>query len=215
VESEPVWLLLDAGAARREEMLAFLHEVDCGALVTHVLSLRPLVADRVASADGADAALRSYRALWRETVDRLYIKLRMPSYRVALRDLEDARSRRKLTELLSELRECAPVSHAADPPALRRRVATAEVDEVLRRLEGGVLGGPQTVEAVAQLVPDESLESPRLGAALTRYLDAIGEVFRSCRHDDRDAFARLLGGPAPAPLDAARAELLGALAAGA
>ena len=93
-----VQLLLAFDRDRLERTLRFLSEARFSGLVTHLFAIRAFFPDTVGAS--GDGALHEVRETLRETLDRLFIKLRLPNYVIAPRDLESTAARAALETLL-------------------------------------------------------------------------------------------------------------------
>jgi hypothetical protein len=92
---------------RLERALRFLGEARFGGLITHLFAIRAFLPDEIEDAD--ERALHDVRETLRETLDRLFIKLRLPNYVIAPRDLETPAGKAALGALLDSI----PASEAA------------------------------------------------------------------------------------------------------
>ncbi|MGZ3496581.1 MAG: hypothetical protein ACXWNJ_05395 [Vulcanimicrobiaceae bacterium] len=146
-----VALQLSLTPERMEKTLRFLDEARFGGLVTHLFAIRAFFPDAVGSL-GAPALQRE--AL-RETLDRLFIKLRLPNYTIAERDLETSASRASLEVFLAKALHAE--GHAPPPPPGSRVLAGAIDPPSLRELFAGVHDAPLATAlpwlSLAQFIP--------------------------------------------------------------
>src|SRR5579875_3146867 len=207
----------DADPAACRRIAAFLEEVEYGALVTHLLTLRAFLPERFAALDESEPSpLLEFRRTWREALDRLAIKLRIPEYRLVAGDLETARSRRVTIAFLS-----AASSHyyeeaacEASGDSLQAHLTRDELAAILERLYAAPIGSPCACDTLAALLPTEASVRPQLGRALTEYRRALRAHFGALGKLSTPDFFTSLHRPAPTELDAARAQILGALISG-
>ena len=90
-------------------VVQYLEQTRVGGLVAHLLALRALFPDRVGGADRLlRARLRSHREMLAELADRLFIKVRLPDFKLAPDDVETAELRSSLVALVEELAERNP-----------------------------------------------------------------------------------------------------------
>jgi uncharacterized repeat protein (TIGR01451 family) len=90
-------------------VVQYLEQTRVGGLVAHLLALRALFPDRVGGADRLlRARLRSHREMLAELADRLFIKVRLPDFKLAPEDVETAELRSSLIALVEELAERNP-----------------------------------------------------------------------------------------------------------
>ena len=206
----------DADPAACRRIAAFLEEVEYGALVTHLLTLRAFLPERFAALDESEPSpLLEFRRTWREALDRLAIKLRIPEYRLVAGDLETARSRRVTIAFLS-----AASSHyeeaacEASGDSLQAHLTRDELGGILERLYAAPIGSPCACDTLAALLPTKASGRPQLGRALTEYRRALRAHFGALGKLSTPDFLTSFHRPAPTELDAARAEILGALISG-
>jgi len=206
-----VYLEVAITRTERDEMVAYLREVDYDALVTHVLTLRALFPSHITTTDArVEAAFNAARDAVRSVLDRLYIKLRIPGYDVMPRDLEDAKLREALIEFMHSLCEGRTLMHRkAD--GMRVNIDSSDLQLAVSALESSPRGSHKTILALAALVPTESIAHAETAISFFAYRAALREIL--VRFDDLPpgAFHRSLREPAPEGLDAARGELLNAL----
>ncbi len=101
---------------RLKRTLRFLDEASFGGLVSHLFALRAMLPDAIG--DTPSGSLSSLRETLKETLDRLFIKLRLPNYVVAPRDVETPSSRATVERFLLDA-ACAHGSPADPPGAVR------------------------------------------------------------------------------------------------
>ena len=140
---------------RLERTARFLREARFGGLITHLFAVRAFLPEQIG--DGRCAALQTLRELLREEFDRLFIKLRLPRYVIAARDIETPSLRSTVEHLVRE----AAAAHAipAESPtaalALRGAFDPADLQEIGERLSGAPLAIAMPWCALARLLPDE------------------------------------------------------------
>ncbi len=152
-ESECVRCVVAFDRDRLARVLRFLGEARFTGLVSHLFAIRAFFPDAMAVRD--DARLRDVRETLRETLDRVFIKLRMPTYVIAPRDLESAAARNALEALL----QCAnPVAQPADLSGsliLHGGVSVGEMAELRGRLSGAPLATALPWAVLARFMPTE------------------------------------------------------------
>lgn len=155
--------------------LRFLREARFSGLVTHLFALRAFLPDAIG--DGHCAALAPLRESLREELDRLFIKLRLPRYAIAPRDVETPSLRATIVRLLHE----AATAHGTPPePAsaaleLRGSVNQDELSDIEERLGSAELAGALPWAALARLLPDAEPSYAAYRARLIETLDALAE----------------------------------------
>ena len=168
----------------------FLEEARFEGFVTHLFAIRAFLPDAVGDAHaGALAALRD--AL-RDELDRLFIKLRLPNYAIAARDVETPSLRAVVERLLHETASARGTP--AEPPdaavTLAGTFEPAALSEFADRVEDAELASAPTWAALARLLPDSPSEFARYRAPLCDRLDAMMEFesaeFVAALQRDRD-----------------------------
>lgn len=185
---------------RLTRTLKFLSEARFQGLASHLFAVRAFFPDEAGSANGA---LQDVREILRETLDRLFIKLRLPHYVIAPRDLENAATRASLLALLANVQPGhVTVTDAA--AVLRGAVDADELRALRDRLEDAPLATAMPWAALARFLPSESDAEANYRRMLITSLDDLAGV-------DETAFIDALQRrPYPvldAALDVVRAQL--------
>lgn len=186
---------------RLSRTLKFLSEARFGGLATHLFALRAFFPDEAGPA--AETALQEVRGTLRETLDRLFIKLRLPHYVITPRDLENAATRAGVVTLLAALQPGqATLTNGA--AVMRGACDAAELRALADRLEDAPLATALPWAALARLLPSESDAEVNYRRMLITSLDDLAGV-------DETAFIDALQRrPYPvldAALDVVRAQL--------
>ncbi len=181
--------------------LKFLSEARFGGLASHLFALRAFFPDEAGAAAGA--ALQEVRDELHETLDRLFIKLRLPHYVIAPRDLENAATRASVAALLGSVQPGeATLSNGA--AILRGACDAGELRALRDRLEDAPLATALPWAALARFLPSESDAEANYRRMLITSLDDLAGV-------DENAFVDALQRrPYPvldAALDVVRAQL--------
>jgi hypothetical protein len=197
------WLTLDAVHAAA--IVRVLRGARGPGIISHVPSLAVLFPNAVASGDAAlDANFAGLSEAIRGTYERLFVKLRIPGYDVTPGDLEDAATRRELLALLER------IGSAGDPSAAvnvrhdvyvridRERLLATRI-----ALADAPLGGPQTLAAIAGLLPRYG--SGDAAVAVGAYAGELVTTFEAACAQRHDAFAAYLMTHRAPELDSARA----------
>jgi uncharacterized repeat protein (TIGR01451 family) len=189
-DDAPQYLALDASNGRTrnvgtlialgDERLArtrrFLAEARFDGLVTHLFGLRAFFPDAVG--DQHASAIAPQRDALRDLLDRLFIKLRLPNYAIAARDIETPSSRATLERFLNEA--AALRGTPAEPPAsaavLRGEADMEALQDIADRLAEAPLASAQPWAALARFVPNGSNEGAAYRAGLVAALDALVEA---------------------------------------
>jgi uncharacterized repeat protein (TIGR01451 family) len=189
---------------RLARTLRFLREARFGGLVTQLFVLRAFLPDAIG--DTHCGALAPMRDLLREELDRLFIKLRLPRYTIAPRDLETPSLRSTIERALHETALARGVP--ADPPiesiALRGSFDRGLVHELAERLNTAELAVAAPWAALAHLLPNEAAPFARYQGSLIDALERLADA------DSGEFIQELQQGHDPA-LDAALDAMLAAL----
>ncbi|HEV8022603.1 MAG TPA: hypothetical protein VGP41_15120 [Candidatus Lustribacter sp.] len=197
------WLSLDA--VRAASIVRVLRGARGPGMIGHVPSLAVLFPNGIASGDPAlDATFARTSEAVRGIFERLFVKLRIPGYSVTPGDFEDAATRRELLALLDGLGATndpgTPLDSRADVYVRidRNRLLAARA-----ALADAPLGGPQTLAAIAALLP-------RYGAgdaavAVGTYAGELATTFDAACALGQAEFTAYLTTQRAAELDSARA----------
>jgi len=187
---------------RLTRVLRFLGEARFTGLVSHLFAIRAFFPDAASVAD--DSRLRDVRETLRETLDRIFIKLRMPSYVIAPRDLESTAARDSLAWLLEDLRPEHAPAELSGSVVLRGTVPLGELEQLRARLPGAPLATALPWAALARLLPSETDGLRNYRTLLSAALDELAQA------DDTGFVDALQRRPYPvldAALDVVRTQL--------
>ena len=161
---------------RLARVLRLLEEARFGGLVTHLFALRALVPDAFGDAHGG--SLPALRDLLREEFDRLFIKLRLPSYVIAPRDLETPSVRTTVERVLEDAANArgVPSESPAASLVLRGSFDPSEMRDFADRLEEAPLASALPWAALARLLPDGTQQLQHYRALLCDRLDALSQA---------------------------------------
>ncbi|HKE35966.1 MAG TPA: DUF11 domain-containing protein, partial [Candidatus Baltobacteraceae bacterium] len=189
---------------RLARALRLLEEARFGGLVTHLFALRALLPDAVGDAHGG--SLPALRDLLREEFDRLFIKLRLPSYVIAPRDLETPSVRTTIERVLEDAANARGVP--AEPPAaslvLRGSYDPADLRDFADRLEEAPLASALPWAALARLLPDGTQQLAHYRGLLTDRFDTLSQADST---DFIDALQRKRDAALDGALDVVRTSL--------
>ncbi|HZT12269.1 MAG TPA: hypothetical protein VFA29_05690 [Candidatus Baltobacteraceae bacterium] len=164
---------------RLDRTIRFLGETKFGGLVGHLFAIRAFFPDAMSVAD--TAALSEVREGLRETLDRLFIKLRLPNYVLAPRDLETPASRAALEALLDAMQPSAQTLDPAGTTVLHGSTDRARMRALRERLTSCGLATALPWAIVARLIPDE-------GEALAHYRGMLIATLEDLAGVDETAF---------------------------
>jgi hypothetical protein len=187
---------------RLERALRLLREARFAGLLTHLFALRAFFPDAVAARD--ETALREVRETLRETLDRLYIKLRVQTYVMAPRDLESAAARDALAALLDDFDQNVSLRELTGSVVLHGACDPRELHALHERLASAPLGTAVSWAILARLLPDEGDALRNYRTMLIAALDELLDV------DETEFIDALQRKPYPvldAALDVVRTQL--------
>lgn len=192
---------------RLRRTLSFLQQSDYGKLVSHLFALEAFFPDRIIDQPELDDLFVGVRDAFRSTLDKLFVRLRLPRYAIAARDLEDRSSREAvitLSQRVAGLEAVAP-SHALDPVAAGIRICGPIEHEslahALEALSDAPLGGVTPWIACVSLL-GTTVETPNEAVAvLGEYRDALLTVLRVLESLPMSEFHRVLTNSSNAELD--------------
>jgi uncharacterized repeat protein (TIGR01451 family) len=168
-----VGVALTFTSERHARVLRFLDEARFDGMVTHLFAIRAFFPEAIG--DGHVSAVASMRDMLRDETDRLFIKLRLPNYVIAPRDIETPSMRATLERLLHD------VSAARGIPA-----ETPGAAVVLRGTYD-----PQIIAETGDGLAESELASASPWTVLARFLpDGTAQLanYRSMLVDRLDAF---------------------------
>jgi uncharacterized repeat protein (TIGR01451 family) len=187
-------------------VVRFLDQARFSGFVTHLFAIRAFLPDAIGNAHAG--ALPALRESLRDELDRLFIKLRLPNYAIAPRDVETPSLRAVFERLLRD----AASAHGtpAEPPGSEVTYAATFDAENLAdfadRLEEAELAGALPWAALARMLPDSLPAFEHYRTLLCERLDAMIDL------ESGDFIAALQNGREPA-LDTALDDVLAALQA--
>jgi uncharacterized repeat protein (TIGR01451 family) len=183
-----------------ERVRRFLAQAKFDGLVTHLFAIRAFLPDAIGSANCG--SLTAVRDALREELDRLFIKLRLPNYALAERDVETPSLRGGVKRLAYEatIANGTPVDPPQGALTLRGSFDPGELDDAAERLEAAPLASAIPWALLARLLPDRDERFARYRALLVRCLDDASSL-------DPAEFLEAVQHRADAGLDAALDEL--------
>ena len=189
-DSRRAGTMLAFSRERLARVARFLEEARFEGLVTHLFAIRAFLPDALGDAHGG--ALAALRDALRDELDRLFIKLRLPNYAIAARDIETPSLRGVVERLLHEA--ASANGTPADPPdaavMLTGTFEPGALSEFADRLEDAELASAAAWAALARLLPEAPAEFGRYRAPLCERLDSMAELesaeFVAALQRDRD-----------------------------
>ncbi len=187
---------------RLEKTLRYLKEARFGGLIGHLFAIRAFFPDTL----GASDAPARERDVLQETLDRPFIKLRIPNYVLAERDIETSVTRSALISFLGVARDAAGDSPAVPAGArvLRGALDRDELSSHAERLQTAPLGVALPWLALAQFIPDGEPEFANYRSVL---ISALSDLAALDSADFMKALQRNSFPVLDAALDVVRASL--------
>jgi hypothetical protein len=197
------WLTLDA--VRSAAIVRVLRGARGPGMIGHLPSLAVLFPNAIASGDASlDATFAGVSEAIRGMYERLFVKLRIPGYDVTPADLEDAATRRELLTLLDRIGSANDPAASADARAdVYVRIDRDRLRAARTALAEAPLGGPQTLAAIAALLPRYGTGDAAV--AVGAYAGELATTFDAACALTHDAFAAYLTTHTASELDSARA----------
>jgi len=189
---------------RLSRTLRFLDEARFGGAISHLFAIRALLPDAIG--DAHTGSIGSLRDLLREELDRLFIKLRLPNYTIAARDIETPSLRSTVERLLHDVAGARGVPSEAPGATLvlRGSFDPNELQDLSERLDEAELATGLTWAILARLLPDSTAQLAHYRGMLIERLDALADSEAS---DFIDALQRQRDVTLDAALDVVRASL--------
>ncbi|HXM05805.1 MAG TPA: hypothetical protein VN936_00010, partial [Candidatus Acidoferrum sp.] len=176
IESTRTGVALSLSAERAARGQRFLAQARFDGLVTHLFAIRALLPDAIGSANCP--TLPAVRDALREELDRLFIKLRLPNYALAERDVETPSLRAAVKRLAYDaaIASGSPPDPPQDALTLRGSFDSAELDDVAERVEAAPLASAAPWALLARLLPNRDENAARYRALLMRRLDEASSL---------------------------------------
>lgn len=191
-------------AERLTRTLRFLDEARFGGLVTQLFALRAFLPD--AFGDTHAGALAILRDGLRDELDRLFIKLRVPNYAIAARDVETPSLRATIERVVHDAAAARGVP--SEPPTaavvLRGTFDPRELAVLAERLHDADLATATPWATLARLLPDATAQFAHYRTLLAAALDDLADADAG---EFLDALARRRDGVLDAALDVVRTAL--------
>ena len=162
-------------AERHARVLRFLDEARFDGLVTHLFAMRAFFPEAIG--DTHVGAVASMREMLRDETDRLFIKLRLPSYVIAPRDIETASTRATLERLLHDVHGArgTPAETPGAAVVLRGGYDPAEIAELGDRLGEIELASAFPWAILARFLPDGTAQFAHYRTMLVARLDSFDD----------------------------------------
>ncbi|HTU68847.1 MAG TPA: hypothetical protein VMF11_00885 [Candidatus Baltobacteraceae bacterium] len=163
-------------AERHARVLRFLDEARFDGLVTHLFAMRAFFPEAIG--DTHVGAVASMREMLRDETDRLFIKLRLPSYVIAPRDIETPSMRATVERLLHDVSGARgiPAETPGAAVVLRGSYDPHVMGELTDRLAETELASALPWAILARFLPDGSAQLAHYRAMLVARLDSLADA---------------------------------------
>jgi len=175
---------------RHARVLRFLDEARFNGLVTHLFAMRAFFPEAIG--DAHVGAVTSMREMLRDELDRLFIKLRLPNYVIAPRDIETPSFRATVERLLHDVSgaRSVPAETPGSTLVLRGSFDPHDVAELGDRLGDAELASALPWAIVARFLPDGTPQLSHYRTMLVErfdsFIDAEGTEFLDALQRRRD-----------------------------
>ncbi len=171
--AERVGTTIGFGADELARTLRFLREARFEGLVTHLFAVRAFLPGAIG--DAHCSALAPLRESLHEEFDRLFIKLRLPRYAIAPRDIETPSLRATIERLLHEAATAhgVPTGSPSATLELNGSAGRDELHDFAERLDSAEVAGALPWAALARLLPDGEPPYAAYRARLIESFDAL------------------------------------------
>ncbi|HEY0798022.1 MAG TPA: hypothetical protein VGD50_02675, partial [Candidatus Baltobacteraceae bacterium] len=160
---------------RLDRTLRFLDEADFGALLTHLFALRAFFPDFASGSAYLDTLLEAERGTLRNTLDRLFVTLRLPRFKLSAKDLETQAGRDTTRQLFTGLADERPMRSLPDIRGLRM-IGTLDPSEaagLAAELADAPLGSAAPWYALAHLLGQTLDNAGQTSTAIGAYREAM------------------------------------------
>ena len=148
--------------------LRFLEEARFSGLVTHLFALRAFMPTAVGS---NGTSVRAVTDALRDDLDRLFIKLRLPTYSVAPRDVETPGLRSAVEQFLADAAASSGMPEDAEASALRGGFDPVAMRDLADRVREAPQASAVPWAALARLLPDSAAQAQHYRSLLVERLD--------------------------------------------
>ncbi|HTV74358.1 MAG TPA: hypothetical protein VME66_11750 [Candidatus Acidoferrales bacterium] len=174
-------LVAEFSPERLDRTLRFLDEADFGALLTHLFALRAFFPDVSSGSAHLDTLLEAQRVALRNTLDRLFVTLRLPRFKLSAKELESQASRDATWHLLAGLadeRSVRPIPESTGAARMSTTIDSVRSEALAKQVADAPLGGAAPWYALAHLL-GESLDygetsSTRMGIYRNDLIETLG-----------------------------------------
>ena len=200
---------------RLRRTLSFLQQSNYGKLISHLFALEAFFPDRILNEPELDDLFVSVRDAFRSTLDRLFVRLRLPRYAIAARDLEDRSSRDAILALAQRIESITDHSQGGDTftahdGAIRivGEIDAVKLSHALEGLQEAPLGGVTPWIAYVSLLGTTIEVAGEQSSLLGTYRNALLSILSVLEALPISEFHRVLTSSSNADLDQALNEVV-------
>ena len=163
-------------AERLARTLRFLEEARFDGLITHLFAIRAFLPDAIG--DAHLSSLATLHDVLRDALNQPFIKLRLPNYVVAPRDVETPSLRSSIERLLHDVQNVrgVPAETPGSAVVLRASLDASTLHDFADRLRDAELATALPWAALARLLPDSTPQLQHYRALLIARLDEYAEA---------------------------------------
>lgn len=163
-------------ADRLPRTLRFLDEARFDGLITHLFAIRAFLPEAIG--DAHLGSLTSLHEMLRDSLNQPFIKLRLPNYVIAPRDIETPSLRSSIERLLHDAENARGIP-AETPGALvvlRGSIDAQALHEIAERLHDADLATALPWIALARLLPDSTAQLQHYRSLLIERLESYADA---------------------------------------
>ncbi|MBV8244629.1 MAG: DUF11 domain-containing protein [Candidatus Eremiobacteraeota bacterium] len=203
---------IDFAPDRLARMLRMLEQLRVSGMLVHLFAIRRFFPETIVGADpDLDAAFKSENRAMQATLDRLFVRLRIPRYTLTAKDLEDRDMRVGLRQLVTRLLG-APFALPMEPAAgMLRLGGPIDLDHLRAlspELDSAPLGSAAPWSVAAAMLGTTIAFDGKQSSVLERYRSELIEAFSTLRTLPMEEFHRVLRDSANRALDDSLANVI-------
>jgi uncharacterized repeat protein (TIGR01451 family) len=204
IVADQLGVVASFSSERHARMLRFLDESRFDGLVTHLFALRALFPGAIG--DTHLSSLGAMREALREELDRLFIRLHLPSYVIAARDVETPSFRASIERLVHDVSAAhgVPAETPGTTLVLRGSIDMQDVNAAAEGLAGHELATALPWSVLARFLPNGT---PQLAHYRTMLVEKFGGLAEIDASEFLDTLQRRRDPALDAALDVVRTSL--------
>jgi uncharacterized repeat protein (TIGR01451 family) len=204
---------VDFGQEKLSRTLRMLEKSDLDGILPHLFAIRTFFPESAVNATAElEKSFRVSNRAMQNSLDRLFVRLRIPRYSLTAKDLEDRDSRFALRQLVSNLMaaDARPSGDGRAPGVVRISgpVDTRYLRSLQSQLESAPLGSAVPWQVAAAMLGTTIYRDDDRSGVMGTYRDALVSVLETLGNLPLEEFHRVLRDSANRALDDALAEVL-------